>query len=108
MSTRSIYSIQAELCRAMGSQARLEIVHLLRDNPLRVCEIARKLNLPQPTVSRHLSILRQAGILICQREVDGISYQIANPKIIEVCDLMKEVLIEKITRQSQITGTPVV
>jgi DNA-binding transcriptional ArsR family regulator len=103
MFTKSIYSIQADLCRAMGNEVRLQIVHLLRDNPLHVGEIARELNLSQPTVSRHLSTLRHAGVLTSEREIDGISYQISNRKIIQVCDLMREVLIEGITQQSQIT-----
>jgi DNA-binding transcriptional ArsR family regulator len=41
----------------MGNEARLQIVHQLQERPLHVGEIARQLNLPQPTVSGHLSTM---------------------------------------------------
>jgi ArsR family transcriptional regulator, virulence genes transcriptional regulator len=95
MSQRSIFEIQADLCKCMSSAIRIEIVHFLRDGPLRVSEIARLTGHPQATISRHLGVLRNGGVLIAHRKAQDVFYQIANPKIIRICDLMQEVLLEE-------------
>jgi ArsR family transcriptional regulator len=102
MLTQSAFEIQAKLCQAMGHAIRLEIVYILRDEPKRVGDLVEILDLPQPTVSRHVSILRNAGILTQLRGQGGLFYQIANPKILNVCDLMREVLTEQYAQQSQL------
>lgn len=86
----------------MGHAIRLEIVHILRDEPKRVGDLVQILELPQPTVSRHVSVLRSAGILAQKRGQGGLFYQITNPKIIGVCDLMREVLTEQYAQESQL------
>jgi DNA-binding transcriptional ArsR family regulator len=101
-SLQSIFAIQAELCRAMGNARRQEIVHLLRQGPMRVGAIAHEMDCAQPTISRHLIALRNAGVVSSQRRADGIYYQIANPKIMSVCDLMREVLIEQTHERSKL------
>ena len=102
MSQRSIFEIQADLCRSMSSTIRIEIVHVLRDGPQRVSEIARITGHPQATISRHLGVLRNGGVVIAHRHAQDIVYQIANPKIVNICDLMREVLVEEAARRSKL------
>ena len=96
------YEIQAELCRTMSNPIRLEIVHLLREGPRRVNEIAQATGHPQSVISRHLGVLRHGGIVTTQHSGQNIIYQIANPKIINICDLMREVLMEKASHRSKL------
>jgi ArsR family transcriptional regulator len=107
MSDQAVYEIQANLCRTMSHALRLEIVHLLRDGPMRVMDIAASTGHSPSAISRHLSALRHGGVLITERHGQEILYQIANPKIVTICDLMREVLVEEAARQtSLIRGTP--
>jgi ArsR family transcriptional regulator len=103
MSQRSIFEIQADLCKCMSSAVRIEIVHVLRDGPLRVSEIARITGYPQATISRHLGVLRNGSLVIDHRHGQDVIYQITNPKIVNICDLMREVLVEEASRRSKIT-----
>jgi DNA-binding transcriptional ArsR family regulator len=48
---------------ALAEPNRMRIVELLRDGPRPVGEIARRLRLRQPQVSKHLRILRDAGVV---------------------------------------------
>jgi DNA-binding transcriptional ArsR family regulator len=48
---------------ALSEPNRLQIVELLRDGPLSVGEIAEKLELKQPQVSKHLKVLNEAGLV---------------------------------------------
>ena len=102
MSQRSIFEIQADLCRCMSSAIRIEIVHVLRDGPQRVSEIARITGHSQSMISRHLGVLRNGGIVIAHRHAQDVIYQIANPKIVSICDLMREVLVEEASHRSKL------
>ena len=104
MSHEKIFEIQAELCRAMGNPLRMEIVHLLRSGPLNVNDIASTVEQHQATVSRNLTVLRNAGIVITHRDGSNVLYQVANPKLVDVCDLMREVLLEQIDERSKLLG----
>jgi ArsR family transcriptional regulator len=56
------------LFRAFSDTTRLRILYLLRDGELCVCDLVEVLRLPQPTVSRHLSYLRKAGVVMAREE----------------------------------------
>ena len=56
------------LFRAFSDTTRLRILYLLRDGELCVCDLVEVLRLPQPTVSRHLSYLRRAGVVRAREE----------------------------------------
>ena len=49
--------------RAFSDPIRLRILHLVQEGELCVCDLVAVLKLPQPTVSRHLSYLRKAGLV---------------------------------------------
>ena len=48
---------------ALGEPSRLEIVELLRRRPFSVGDIADTLGIRQPQVSKHLKVLREAGVV---------------------------------------------
>lgn len=102
MSQRSIFEIQADLCQCMSSPIRIEIVHVLRAGPLRVSEIVRLTGYQQAMISRHLGVLRSGGVVIAHRQAQEVIYEIANIKIVHICDLMREVLIEEASRRSKL------
>lgn len=56
--------------KAAGDESRLRILNMLRLRPLCVCEIADVLGLAQSTVSRHLKLLEESGLL--HRTKDGL------------------------------------
>ncbi|HRJ55428.1 MAG TPA: metalloregulator ArsR/SmtB family transcription factor [Anaerolineales bacterium] len=98
----TIFDLQAELCLAMGHSVRQQIVHLLHEGPKRVNAIAEELDIRQATASRHLAVLRNAGILSSTRHGTDIVYQIANPRITEICEMMRAVLAERANQRSGI------
>jgi ArsR family transcriptional regulator len=56
------------LFRALGDRTRLRIVNLLARGSLCVCDIQRILGQPQSSVSRHLALLRSAGLIHDRRD----------------------------------------
>lgn len=74
---------RAQIFKALGDETRLRIMGLLTDGKeLCVCDIMASLGLPQSTVSRHLSKLRNAGLVVDRRQGVWMNYRI-NQKEIE-------------------------
>lgn len=62
---------------AAGEPTRLRILNLLRRGSICVCDLQAVLDLPQPTVSRHLAALRHAGLVLDFREGPRVIYSLA-------------------------------
>jgi ArsR family transcriptional regulator len=60
----------ARIAKALGDPIRLQLVDVLRRNPGRVCvcELTPLFEVGQPTVSHHLKVLREAGIVDSERQ----------------------------------------
>ncbi|MBI3606591.1 MAG: winged helix-turn-helix transcriptional regulator [Nitrospirae bacterium] len=92
----SLFELHAEVCKIFSHPKRLQIIEALRDTELTVSEVIAKLNIPKANVSQHLAVLRQKKVVATRREGLNIYYRIANPKIIQACDLMRQVLLEQL------------
>ena len=78
--------------RALADTTRLRIVHLLLGHEeLCVCELTSAMEIVQPKVSRHLAILREAGLVLDRREGLWIHYRIHPDLPVWVTHLLKAV-----------------
>jgi ArsR family transcriptional regulator len=91
---KTIYELQAEVCKTIASPKRLEIISALKEGEKSVTELVEILGVPKANVSQHLAMMRHKGILKARRKGVNIYYSISNPKVVEACSLMKEVLTE--------------
>jgi len=101
MISKEVFAMQAQICQAMSNPARLEIMHILREGPRTVNFLAASLLMSQATISRHLAVLRQNNLVIAHHQGKEQLYMLTNPKIGQVCDLMREVLSEQINHQAR-------
>ena len=62
--------------RALADETRRAILRLLRDGPLTSGEIADRFDSSWPTISRHLGVLRDAGLVIAERHGQEIRYEL--------------------------------
>ena len=85
----------------MSSAVRLQIVHCLCEGPKRVSEIIEITGFTQTKVSQHLGVLRTHGLVVAERQTGALLFRIANSKIAQVCDSMREVLAEQATEDSK-------
>ena len=70
----------APLFRAFSDPLRLRILNLLQQRELCVCDLVDVLSVPQPTVSRHLSYLRKAGLIEVRRTGSWNYYTLMPPR----------------------------
>ena len=67
----------SRLFKALGDETRLRIVALLSHGELCVCHLEDALRISQPKVSRHLALLRLAGVVEHRREGSWVYYRLA-------------------------------
>jgi ArsR family transcriptional regulator len=91
----------AEMCDALADRCRLLILYALAEKPHNVSELALRLGLIQPTVSRHLRILRESSVVSAQRRGKAVYYAPADPRIIQAMDLLRSVLTDKLRDQGE-------
>jgi DNA-binding transcriptional ArsR family regulator len=62
--------------RALADATRRDILRLLRDGPLTSGDIANRFESSWPTISRHLAVLRDAGLVVAERRGQEIRYEL--------------------------------
>lgn len=91
----------ADYFKVLSELSRLQVLCSLRSGSKNVTEIMEETGLGQANVSKHLKILAQAGIV--SRTPQGVSvyYEIAEPLIFELCELVSDRLSTRLEEQSQ-------
>jgi ArsR family transcriptional regulator len=99
---KTLFELQSEVCKTLASPKRLEILNALKEGEKTVTELVDILGVPKANVSQHLAVMRHKGILATRREGVNIFYRVANPKVIQACILMREVLTEQMQEKSRL------
>lgn len=99
---KKIYRMHAEVCKTLSNPIRLELLSLLRDKERSVGELTALVGIRQATVSQHLAVLRQKGVVLTRKDGANIFYKVANPKIIVACDTIREVLFEQLAEMEKL------
>ena len=100
--TQEVCTMEAELCSAFSDPTRILILYELDERPRMVNELAADLNLPQPTVSRHLKTLRDRGLVAAERQGTNMLYQLSDRRLIDALDILRSVLRDRIVRRANL------
>jgi ArsR family transcriptional regulator len=90
---------KAKIFNALSDPTRLEILEFLRDREKCVCEIIPHLGLVQPLVSRHLRIMREAGLVKDRKEGNRRLYSVTDTRIFGVTDALVPKLVETLSKR---------
>ena len=103
VSENAIFQLQADICQTLANPKRLQILNILKAGELSVGEMVEALAIPKANLSQHLAVMRHKRILETRREGTTIFYSIALPRIIEACGIMRDVLMESLKGQEEIS-----
>lgn len=81
-------TVVARLFAVLSEPSRLVLLQALHDGPLSVNELVEASGLKQANVSKQLSILHDHRLVKREREGTSIHYQIADPMVFSLCDLV--------------------
>lgn len=80
---------KVELFKALSDHNRLLIIDMLSCGELCACDIYDGLNLTQPTISHHMKILQQAGLVKAQKDGKWTNYSLNQDKFNELCNFIQ-------------------
>jgi len=104
LTDKAIFELQAEICKTLTNPKRIEILNTLKTEEKTVTELVEALGASKANVSQHLAVMRHKGILTTRRDGVNIFYRVSNPKVIDACSLMKEVLFEQHAAKKKVVG----
>ena len=87
----------ARVFKALCDENRVEIIKLIRDGEKCACEIYDKLDITKPTISHHMKILVDSGIVLARKEGKWTHYSLSN----EGTTVAQE-LIQELFRKTQV------
>lgn len=98
--TDDILVLKADLFRALGQPTRLRILEALGSAERCVGDICRHIQQDQPTVSRHLGLLRRSGLLTSRKQGLKVVYRIADREVMRILGEVQGVLERQLRRRS--------
>ncbi len=97
---RELYRCHADMCKVLSHATRLEILNTLRKKEISVSELAVRLQITIGNLSQHLNMMKQRRVLVSRKEGNLVLYRLANPKMLKAFDLIREILLEQMQRES--------
>ncbi|MFZ2454887.1 MAG: metalloregulator ArsR/SmtB family transcription factor [Candidatus Altiarchaeia archaeon] len=77
-----------KLLKALGDETRIKIVQYLLNGEQCACTIVPYIGKAQPTVSQHLKILEEAGVLEVRRQGVNLLYKIKSREAVKILDVL--------------------
>lgn len=87
-----------EIAKALGDESRRKIIELLKEGELPATAIFEKFSFAAPTISRHLSVLKEAGLVQTRRNGVFIFYTLNVEKLSELIEWLSPFLPKKLEK----------
>ena len=97
-----VLQLHAEICAGLADPSRIMILYALAAGPRNVTEICNELGMPQPSVSRHLKILRERRMATTVRQGTVVQYSLADHRLVEALDLLRAVLRDGLAKRAEL------
>lgn len=101
---QEIIQLEADFCAGLSDPTRILILYALNESSLNVSELTNELALPQPTISRHLKILRERGLVFAERQGTVITYHLADQRVVQAMDLLRSAMRDRLTQQANLVN----
>jgi len=102
MRDKTLYSLHANICKALANPIRIEIIDVLNDKELTFGELQNETGVLKSNLSQHLSLMVSNGILVQRKEGLNVYFKLSTDRIATACRIMREVLIDNLRKQSEL------
>lgn len=99
-----VFKLKADFLKALSHPARLAIIEYLKDREAPVGRMVKDLALEQSGLSKHLAVLRQAGILRSRQERASVIYAVKNRDIYRVLRPIAVILRKRLRETEGLLG----
>lgn len=101
--SKAVYERHAEMCKVFSHSTRLMILNVLREDEMTVAAIANKLAIVIGTISPHLLMMKRQRVLVSRKQGNQVFYRLANPRMLQAFDLIRELLYEQMSQEGLLT-----
>ena len=91
-----VFKIKSDFLKSLAHPVRLEIIEYIKNKEASVGELVKELSVEQSGISKHLAVLRQAGIVSSRQEKATVYYSIRDRDIFRVLRPIAEILRKKL------------
>jgi DNA-binding transcriptional ArsR family regulator len=95
--SQEVTQLHADICSALADPNRILLLYALVEKPRNVSDLADEVGTNQPATSRHLKILRDAGLVLSERQGANVEYRLADMRLIEALNLLRLVLRDRLS-----------
>lgn len=96
INSKEIFARQADICKVLANATRIEIIYILKKGEMDVNHLAAKIGASKASISQHLSLLKDKGVVTGRKEGLHVFYQISNDKFISACEAMRDIMYEQL------------
>lgn len=89
------YVEKAEIFKVLSDSNRLQIIDMLSCGEMCVCKMLEKFDITQPTLSHHLKVLSDYGIVTSRKEANWIHYKLSDEKLKEIIEFLQFISKDK-------------
>jgi len=100
--SQEIHQLHADICSALADPTRILLLYSLSEGPSTVNELVARLDASQPTISRHLKILRERGLVSATRQGQAVEYSLLDVRIIDALDMLRAVLRDSLAHRANL------
>ena len=100
------YRLHAEVGRVLTDPKRLMLLDVLREGEHSVGDLAEKLGCTLANASQHLAVLRSAGLVGTRRSGTTILYNLAEPELVEACDVIHRIVGRRLASRAVEVAQP--
>jgi ArsR family transcriptional regulator len=102
--TRARYEARAKIIKALAHPTRLYIVDMLEEHEMCVCDLTEKIGADMSTVSKHLSVLKGAGIVSDEKRGTQVYYTLSIPCVLNFFGCVEAILKDSALKQMEMLG----
>jgi len=102
MFDENLIHIESDFLRALAQPTRLRILYFLKDGEKCACEIIPRMKEEQSNISRHLTHMKDAGILESRKEGVSMYYKIKDKRIFSLMSLIDKMLKAEIEEKAKV------
>lgn len=102
MIDKDLIDFESQFLKAIAQPTRLKILYFLRDGEKCACKIIPKMKEDQSSISRHLTSLKNAGILESRKEGVSVYYKIKDRRVFSILGLVDDMLKAQVKEEAKV------
>jgi DNA-binding transcriptional ArsR family regulator len=99
---QEVTQLHADICSALADPSRILILYALNEKNYTVNDLTDVIGIPQPSVSRHLKVLRERNLVQAVRQGMNVEYHLLDHRLIEALDLLRGVMHDRLTQRASL------